>query len=165
MFGVCKYLYDWNTRKLLGVLWISWDVVAFSNPMELILVFKIIYFHDYFLVRYCIYTALNITRKQFCEIITCLCELFPCVFKLWKHAKFKIQILCFLESIITCNDKSEIIHGALMFEINSNFLELISYVIYNYAFYHMLCDYYIVTHVCFGKNNDSMLDCNTCMLE
>ena len=64
MFGVCKYLYDWNTRKLLGVLWISWDVVAFSNPMELILVFKIIYFHDYFLVKYFIYTALNITTKQ-----------------------------------------------------------------------------------------------------
>ena len=70
-----------------------------------------------------------------------------------------------MESIITCNDKSEIIHGALMFEINSNSLELIPFVIYNYALYHMLCDYYIVTHVCFGKNNDSMLDCNTCMLE
>ena len=40
-----------------------------------------------------------------------------------------------------------------MFEINSNFLELIPYVIYNYALYHMLCDYYIVTTCALEKKN------------
>ena len=59
-----------------------------------------------------------------------------------------------MESIITCNNKSEIIHGALMFEINSNFLELIPYVIYNYALYHMLCDYYIVTTCALEKKKE-----------